>query len=167
MSKRYKTAFIPFDKPMEVPDPFTGELRRATGMLIPYSLKDKDFCKVYYKTLSKLADLPKSAQKVLDHFLIHMDFENKVVVPSLKELATELGLSYSTIRKSLMFLKKQGYIRMLGNGLYMVNPAIACKVDMETAQDLYVRFVPEEEYEEFIAKVSSSFKQNDSKRKKE
>jgi len=149
-SKRFRTLLL--DEPISLTDPLTGEVKEVNRLIVPYGYKDKDFCKVYYSTIRKLADLPKSAQKVMDWCLENMDFENKVYIPNQEKLGKELGLAYITIRKAVSLLLKQGFLKKLGNGLYMVNPALACKVSDN--RDLLVQFVDSETFEEFIEAVT-------------
>jgi len=149
-SKRFRTLLL--DKPISLTDPLTGEVREVNRLIVPYGYKDKDFCKVYYSTIRKLADLPKSAQKVMDWCLENMDFENKVYILNQKKLAQELGVTYGTIRNAISLLLKQGFLKKLENGLYMVNPALACKVPDN--RDLLVQFVDSETFEEFIEAVT-------------
>ena len=144
--KRFVTLIL--DEPLHIPDPVTGEVREATRIVLPYGYKDNDFCKVYYGALKKLADLPKSAQRVLDWCLENMDTENKVYILNQRKLATEIGLAYGTVRNAITQLQRQGFLRKKENGLYMVNPHIACKVN--DPRDLVVHFVDSETFEEFI-----------------
>ena len=146
--KRFVTMVL--DEPISVVDPLTGEVREATRIIVPYGHKDKDFCKVYHKTINKLTDLPKSCQKVFDWLLENMDTENKVYLLNIKKLASTLNLAYGTVRNALSQLQKKGFIRKLENGLYMVNPQLACKTSDN--RDLYIRFmnVESEEWEEFV-----------------
>jgi len=81
-----------------------------------------------------------------------MDFENKVYILNQKKLAQELGVTYGTIRNAISLLLKQGSLKKLENGLYMVNPALACKVPDN--RDLLVQFVDSETFEEFIEAVT-------------
>jgi len=154
-SKRFATLIL--DKPIEIADPITGEIRQATRIVVPYGYKDKNFCKVYYKAISKLTELPKSCQKVFDWLLEHMDFENKVYVPNLKELAEEVGLAYITVKKAFSLLQKQGFIKKVNTALYMINPNLACKV--ADNRDLLVQFVDSETFEEFIKAVTGDLQE--------
>ena len=153
-SKRFATLVL--DKPIEIVDPLTGEVREATRIVVPYGYKDKDFCKVYHKTINKLTELPKSCQRVFDWLLENMDTENKVYLLNIKKLASILNLAYGTVRNALSQLQKRGFIRKLENGLYMVNPQLACKT--ADNRDLYIRFVDveQEDYEEFIEKAAKA-----------
>ena len=152
--KRFATLVL--DEPMEIADPITGELRRITRMIVPYGYKDKNFCKVYYKTINKLSELPKSCQKVFDWMLEHMDFENKVYLLNQKKLAIELRLAYKTVRNAIYTLQKQGFIRKLENGLYMVNPNLVCKVNDN--RDILVQFVEAEDFEDFVERIKEKRK---------
>jgi len=152
-NKRFLTMVL--NEPISVVDPLTGEVREATRIIVPYGHKDKDFCKVYHKTINKLTDLPKSCQKVFDWLLENMDTENKVYVLNLKKLAEALKLAHITVKKAMSTLQKRGFIRKLENGLYMVNPQLACKTSDN--RDLYIRFmnIESEEWEEFVKSLDS------------
>ncbi len=149
--KRKKFGVLLLDQPITITDPITGEVRETNRMLVPYGYKDEDFCKVYYHTIKKLADLPKSAQKVMDWCLENMDFENKVYILNQRKLADLLGIAYKTVRNAIYLLTKQGFLKKLENGLYMVNPSLACKVDDN--RDLLIQFVDTETLEKFIEQM--------------
>jgi len=158
MAKRKKKKYGIFllDKPIHIPDPLTGEVRETNKVMIPYGYKDKDFCKVYYHTIQRLADLPKSCQKVMDWCFESMDTENKVYILNQKEVADKLGFTYGTVRNAISKLTKQGFLKKLKNGLYMVNPALACKIDDN--RDLLIQFVDEETFEQFVKNAVKSVK---------
>ena len=86
-----------------------------------------------------------------------MDFENKVYVPNLKELAEEVGLAYITVKKAFSLLQKQGFIKKVNTALYMINPNLACKV--ADNRDLLVQFVDSETFEEFIKAVTGDLQE--------
>jgi len=157
MSKGKRFATLVLDEPMEIADPITGEVRKITRMVVPYGHRDKDFCKVYYKTINKLAELPKSCQKVFDWMLEHMDFENKVYLLNQKKLAKELGFSYGTIRNAIHTLQKRNFIKKLENGLYMINPNLVCKVSDN--RDILVQFVGTEDFEDFVKRIKEKEKE--------
>ena len=163
--KRFVTIALP--SPVEVVNRETGEVYTVSQFIVPVGDKDSDFCKVYNRYISKISDLSRSERKVFDWCIANMDYENKVLILNLRKLALELRLAYGTVRNAISKLIKKGFLKKLENGLYLVNPAIACKTSVSKKDGILIQFVKEEEYEEFIAKVSSSFKQNDSKRKKE
>jgi len=158
--KHKKFGVFLLDEPITIADPLTGETREANRLLVPYGYKDSDFCKVYYHTIKKLADLPKSCQKVMDWCLMNMDFENKVYILNHKKLADELGLAYITVKKAVSRLMKSGFIRKLENGLYMVNPALACKVDDK--RDLLIQFLDAKSFEEFVNALEKKGEREDS-----
>ena len=163
--KRFVTIALP--TPVEIVNQQTGEVKEVSQFIVPVGDKDSDFCKVYNRYISKISDLSRSERKVFDWCIANMDYENKVLILNLRKLALELRLAYGTVRNAISKLIKKGFLKKLENGLYLVNPAIACKTSVSKKDGILIQFVKEEEYEEFIAKVSSSFKQNDSKRKKE
>jgi len=146
--KKKRYGVLLFDEPISIVDPHTGEVKQANRMLVPYGYKDSDFCKVYYHTVQKLADLPKSCQKVMDWCFENMDTENKVYILNQRKLAENVGLAYKTVRNAISNLLKQGFLKKLENGLYMVNPALACKVD--NPKDLWIQFIDKETFEQFV-----------------
>ena len=155
--KRFTTLIL--DEPMQIADPITGEVRTITRMVVPYGYKDRDFCKVYYKTINKLTELPRSCQKVFDRMLEHMDFENKVYIPNQKELAKELGLAYITVRKAITELTKRGFIKKVNTALYMINPSLVCKVSDN--RDILVQFVGAEDFEDFVKRIKKKEKEKE------
>jgi len=150
--KRKKYGIFLLDEPIHIPDPLTGEVRETNRIMIPYGYKDENFCKVYYHTIQKLADLPKSCQKVMDWCFENMDSENKVYILNQRKIAKELGFTYGTVRNAISRLTKQGFLKKIENGLYMVNPSLACKV--ADNRDLLIQFVDSETFEEFVEAVT-------------
>jgi hypothetical protein len=155
MAKGKKYAYVDLP-PVEVIDPRTGEVRKEVPRILIPVQKDQDFCKVYYRGLYKITNLPKSCQKVFDYCLENMDSENKVLILNQKKLAEELKLKLQTVRNAISKLLKQGFLKKIENGLYQVNPAIACKVSDPSG--IFVDFVDSETFEEFIGKTAETTK---------
>jgi hypothetical protein len=141
---------------VEVIDPRTGEVRKEVPRIRIPVYKDQDFCKVYYKGLYKITDLPKSCQKVFDYCLENMDSENKVLILNQRRLADELGLKLQTIRNAISRLLKQGFLKRIENGLYQVNPVIACKVTNPSG--IFIDFVDSEDFEQFVENATGDKK---------
>jgi predicted transcriptional regulator of viral defense system len=83
-----------------------------------------------------------------------MDYENKVLILNQKNLALELRLAYQTVRNAISKLIKKGFLKKLENGLYLVNPAIACKTSVSKKDGILIQFVKQEEFDEFIESVT-------------
>jgi len=160
--KRFVTIALP--TPVEIVNQQTGEVKEVSQFIVPVGDKDSDFCKVYNRYVSKISDLSKSERKVFDWCIANMDYENKVLILNLKNLATELRLAHQTVKNAVSKLKKKGFLKTLERGLYLVNPAIACKTSVSKKDGILIQFVKEEEYEEFINEVSSSIKQEEERR---
>ena len=144
---RGKYAYVDLP-PVEVTDPQTGEVRKEVPRIRIPVYKDQDFCKVYYKGLYKITDLPKSCQKVFDYCLENMDSENKVLILNQRRLADEIGLKLQTVRNAISRLLKQGFLKRIENGLYQVNPTIACKVT--NPNGIFIDFMDSEDFEQFV-----------------
>ena len=152
--KRFVTIALP--APIEVVNNQTGETHKVSQFIVPVGDKDSDFCKVYNKFISKISDLSKSERKVFDWCIANMDYENKVLVLNMKGLSIELRLSYGTVRNAFSNLMKKGFLKKLERGLYLVNPAIACKTSVRKKDGILIRFVKTEEFEEFLEKIRLS-----------
>jgi hypothetical protein len=83
---------------------------------------DFNFYKVWLNDLTKLLDLIGGQKlKVLNHILLNMDREN-TFIGTIRGLSDRLDLSMETVTKSIKILKDSGNLKMLQNGIYMVNP---------------------------------------------
>jgi len=151
MTKRkFITVVLP--EPAEIVDE-NGVVQEVARFIVPIGEKDTDFCKVYNHFIDKLSDLSRSERKVFDWCLKNMDYENKVYILNMRKLANKLGLAYQTVANSLSRLKKRGFLKKVENGLYLVNPAVACKTTVDKKKNILIQFVDKAEYEDLIAKV--------------
>lgn len=149
--QKFITVALP--EPVEIVDE-NGVVQEVTRFIVPIGEKDTDFCKVYNHLIDKLSDLSKSERKVFDWCLKNMDYENKVYILNQKKLASTLNLSYGTVRNAVSSLTRKGLLKKIENGLYLVNPAIACKTTVDKRKNILIQFVDKEEYEEFISKIN-------------
>ena len=149
--QKFITVALP--EPVEIVDE-NGVVQEVTRFIVPIGEKDTDFCKVYNHFIDKLSDLSKSERKVFDWCLKNMDYENKVYILNQKKLASTLNLSYGTVRNAVSSLTRKGLLKKIENGLYLVNPAIACKTTVDKRKNILIQFVDKEEYEEFISKIN-------------
>jgi len=150
---KQKFITVALSEPIEIVDE-NGVVQEVARFIVPIGEKDTDFCKVYNHFIDKLSDLSKSERKVFDWCLKNMDYENKVYILNQKKLASILNLSYGTVRKAISFLIRKGLLKKVENGLYLVNPAIACKTTVDKRKNILIQFVDKEEYEEFISKIN-------------
>ena len=152
MAKR-KFITVALPEPVEIVDE-NGVVQEVTRFIVPIGEKDTDFCKVYNHFIDKLSDLSRSERKVFDWCLKNMDYENKVYILNQKKLASILNLSYGTVRNAVSSLTRKGLLKKVENGLYLVNPAVACKTTVDKRKNILIQFVDKEEYEEFISKIN-------------
>lgn len=150
---KQKFITVALSEPIEIVDE-NGVVQEVARFIVPIGEKDTDFCKVYNHFIDKLSDLSRSERKVFDWCLKNMDYENKVYILNQKKLASILNLSYGTVRKAISFLIRKGLLKKVENGLYLVNPAIACKTTVDKRKNILIQFVDKEEYEEFISKIN-------------
>ena len=160
--KRFVTIALP--TPVEIVNQQTGEVKEVSQFIVPVGDKDSDFCKVYNRYISRISDLSRSERKVFDWCIANMDYENKVLILNKTKVSSEIGIALKTLYNCLSSLGKKGFLKKLENGLYLVNPAIACKTSVSKKDGILIQFVKEEEYEEFINRVSPSIKQEEERR---
>ncbi len=153
MAKRQKFITVALPEPVEIVDE-NGVVQEVARFIVPIGEKDSDFCKVYNHFIDKLSDLSKSERKVFDWCLKNMDYENKVYILNQRKLAYILDLSYGTVRNVISSLVRKGLLKKVDNGLYLVNPSIACKTTADKRKSILIQFVEKEEYEEFISKIN-------------
>jgi len=151
MAKR-KFITVALPEPVEIVDE-NGVVQEVTRFIVPIGEKDTDFCKVYNHFIDKLSDLSRSERKVFDWCLKNMDYENKVYILNQKKLASILNLSYGTVRNAVSSLTRKGLLKKVENGLYLVNPAVACKTTVDKRKNILIQFVDKKEYEEFISNI--------------
>lgn len=82
--------------------------------------------KVYAKHLTKIFDMPRSAQKTLGYILDAMNDDNEITIASggKTKMINETGMKAQTLNNALSMLVKN---RVLGNpykGVYVANPAV-------------------------------------------
>jgi len=150
--KRFVTIALP--SPVEVVNRETGEVYTVSQFIVPVGDKDSDFCKVYNRYISKISDLSRSERKVFDWCIANMDYENKVLILNKTKVSNKIGIAVKTLYNCLSSLTKKGFLKKLENGLYLVNPAIACKTSVSKKDGILIQFVKQEEFDEFIESVT-------------
>jgi predicted transcriptional regulator of viral defense system len=83
-----------------------------------------------------------------------MDYENKVLILNKTKVSNKIGIAVKTLYNCLSSLTKKGFLKKLENGLYLVNPAIACKTSVSKKDGILIQFVKQEEFDEFIESVT-------------
>lgn len=124
--------------PMDMTDEETGEIKH--GIWIPDDSESVTHVRYFYKHskdifVNLLFNSTDRKMKVLGYLIdVKSPSENKVAVTHRK-LSQELGLPESTINNAMKFLQDHDYIRMVQNGLWMVNPDL----DMKGYESKYLR----------------------------
>lgn len=92
--------------------------------------KNKDFVQIYRKHIDDIARLAGenyTAYKLLMLIIKHMDGTNALCV-SYKALVEILGISESTVKRAVKYLKENGWVCVLKSGtsnVYVVNDQVA------------------------------------------
>lgn len=101
---------------------------------------DFNFHKVWVQDLVEVLGLiggPKV--KVFNHILSNMNGDN-IFFGTIRNMATSIGISKETVSSSLKLLKKAGQIKMLQDGVYMINPDLILKGKSAKRQRLQAIF---------------------------
>jgi len=101
---------------------------------------DFNFHKVWVKDLVELLELIGGQKvKVFNHLLLKMNSDN-VFIGTIRAIAEKLKLSKETVSSSLKLLKDAGHIKMLQDGVYMINPDLILKGNSSKRQKLRATF---------------------------
>lgn len=101
---------------------------------------DFNFHKVWVKDLVALLDVIGGQKvKVFNHILLEMNADN-IYIGTIREMAKTLELSIQTVSSSLKLLKNSGQLKMLLDGVYMVNPSLIVKGKSLKRQKLNATF---------------------------
>lgn len=123
---------------------------QSTNKLVDLSLKqlstetDFNFHKIWIKDLTDLLELIGGQKvKVFNHILLNMNSDN-TFIGTIRGMAEELKLSIETVTKSIKLLKDSGNLRMLQNGIYMINPDLIIRGKSIKRQIVRAKFYNED-----------------------
>ena len=113
--------------PMEYADPETGEILH--GLWVP---ANRTHVRYYYKhsketILRLLNNSSDRNMRLLAYLIKKMQPSDNLVVGSFAKIAKESGLPDPTVSRGMAFLQKHDIIRMVQNGLWMINPEFNIK----------------------------------------
>lgn len=101
---------------------------------------DFNFHKIWIKDLVALLDVIGGQKvKVFNHILLEMNADN-IYIGTIREMAKTLELSVQTVSSSLKLLKSSEQLKMLLDGVYMVNPSLIIKGKSLKRQKLNATF---------------------------
>jgi DNA-binding transcriptional regulator YhcF (GntR family) len=95
--------------------------------------------------------------KVLNHILLSMDREN-TFIGTVRGMSEKLNLSVETVTKSIKILKDSGYLKMLQNGIYMVNPDLIIRGGSTKRQIVKAKFEGKTPPDKIMSKTKISKK---------
>jgi len=141
----------------EVYKPSTGEYQKS--VIYKKTVQDLNFVKIFIPTKGQRM-YPKemiiSARDVFEYLMVVSDKQNIAIAPT-SEMVERLGLAGSSISRGRSQLLSLDFIRMRSQSIFMLNPAIACKVDGDKRQELldvylsYKRYEGKEDKDESIS----------------
>lgn len=116
--------------PVDLTDETTGEVRH--GVWIPDDEDNRDFvryfCKhtkgVFVRLLSTSTD---KKMHVLAYLIDVMSPSDNRIAVTYKKIAQKLELPESTVYNAMTFLQDFDFVRMIQNGLWMINPDLCMK----------------------------------------
>lgn len=126
--KNYRMKTV-FKGTQEVARTNGGEVERAA--LFTKQKQDLNFLKWFiptegYRMYPK--EMIVSARDVFEYLMVVSDKQNIAIAPT-SEMEERLNISLSSISRGRSQLLGLDFIRLRSNSVYMINPAIACKVD--------------------------------------
>lgn len=123
----------------QILDPHTNEFVDVSSNIASYE-GDFNFHKVWLQELTNLLDLIGGQKlKVLNHILLNMNREN-TFIGTVRGMSEKLDLSIETVTKSIKILKDSGYLKMLQNGVYMINPDLIIRGGSTKRQIVKAKF---------------------------
>jgi hypothetical protein len=119
---------------------------------------DFNFHKVWLEELTNLLELIGGQKlKVLNHILLSMDREN-TYISTVRGTSEKLNLSIETVTKAIKILKASGYLKMLQNGIYMVNPDLIIRGGSTKRQIVKAKFEGKTPPDKIMSKTKISKK---------
>jgi hypothetical protein len=117
-----------------------GEAEKAI-IVIP-KRQDVNFVKIFlpergYHMFPK--EMIASARVLLDYLCVVMDRQNMAIAPTV-EIEERIDLSESSISRGRKQLVELDFVRLRGQGMYMINPAYICRVDGDKRAELYDQY---------------------------
>jgi DNA-binding MarR family transcriptional regulator len=136
-------------------DPDTGEI--VSEKIEEITVLDKDdlvrkelmkqpFAKMYLNAIGSITNLTGKEIKVLLHLAEVMDYNNRVIFPTVnrKVFADKNEISISSVNNALSSLHKEGFIKRTMQNVYFINPTIVGKGDINNNIKIVMEFNSED-----------------------
>ena len=127
-------------------NPETSEVlsdNTESELLTRYINGNDKFVLFFKRTISSLRELDKMAYLVIMHFAINCE-ENEMRFVANKyynnQTAMALNISIGTVSNAIQSLYKNDFIRRVGNGVYLINPAVFWKGSMTKRPEAFDRY---------------------------
>lgn len=116
--------------PVDMTDEDTGEIKH--GIWIPDKDESRQFVRYFCKhTKSVLVGvLLASTDKkmnILAYLIDCMNPSDNRVAVTYKKISSDTGIPESTVNNAMNFLRSRDYVRIIQNGLWMINPDLCMK----------------------------------------
>lgn len=159
---------MPYDKSMEyisqtqtligqqkkrLKDLDTGEVIEV-DQITKRALGQKQFWKIYLMDfLQVLGGFEYKQLDVLIYILEHTEAANNTFIGTYRSLEKSVGVSFSTVARTVNLLISKGFMKKIANGVYQISPQIMMK-GSEHKKSILLNYYETEESEESEQKNS-------------
>ena len=127
-----------FKDELVLKDVKTDKIFKAYG--VAKKIKKENFYKVWlYDLLSALGMIGNKKMEVLEYLISAMDRNNRII-KSIREIAEDLQISYTTTAQTMKALQDAGLLIKQKNSVYIINPKIIFFGDEERQKYLLVEY---------------------------
>lgn len=129
-----------------VVDKDTGEVlaeETENELITRYVNGNEKFVLFFKRTINSLRELDKMAYLVIMHFAINCEEgEMRFVANKFynNQTAMALKISVGTVSNAIQALYKKDFIRRVGNGVYLINPAVFWKGSMTKRPEAFEKY---------------------------
>ena len=115
-----------YEEVKETKDHHTGEIKSSTRFTSIKHEAEPSYIKLYLSDICKLNDIPKTGNDVLNELLPLVNYDNEIILNSTlkKRIYEKIGIKKGSLDNNIYKLTKQGVLKRVGSGTYMLNPLI-------------------------------------------
>ena len=120
----------------------TGEQRTTSKRKKFEVIKEPNYIKLYLRDLCKLNDIPKSGNDTLNELLLLADYQNEIVLNSAVKgrICFTLGIKKPSLDNNISRLTKEGIIKRIDRGIYILNPNLFGRGDYQDIKKLRIEW---------------------------
>ncbi len=110
-------------------DQNTGEIKKYESTTVSVADTEPPYVKLYIEDISKLYDLPASGKDLIYALIRIMDYRGYISLNKAYKdiICKEIGIQDKTFRNTISKLIKKEVLKLIGKGLYEMNPNLFAK----------------------------------------